>query len=353
MLSLTPLTAHYKTLTYMTIVGVFLAGLTGCGGGGSADPATPLASPQIVNTPAGATSTTPLGSTPSSNTSSVGPAPTPSSTAVPSATLTVTPTTMPASTPTATVTLTSGTTTTATVTNAPVTTCSDPQASLPSRGTATQELVYEADGRDGNTLVTIQEFSQDLVNPNDASFGGGPYYGLLTVTDKTAVTDGLGISPLTGALPTVGYYQFVDNKQGLIGTVTLNTQRSRTLTTALYTPVFYNPMFSLAAGQSVTHTVTSLVTSIGNVTSSVSTTQRIEFVGIETYAAGTTSYTACKYVTTDLPAGKTTTAWYWLGRDVLLQSVVQENDSLGSKVLVERRILKRAALNSVLYFTRT
>jgi hypothetical protein len=347
MFSSTPFVANYKTLASVAIVSAFLVGLAGCGGGG-ADTATVPTNPQIASTPtsmpANTISNTPANtSTPVSSTTSVNTMPTTGSPALPSVTNTVTPTAITANTPTP---------ATATVTNAPVTTCNDPQASLPSRGTATHELVYEADGRNGNTLVTIQEFSQGLVNPNEASFGDGPYYGLLTVSAKTPVVDGLGISPLIDGIPFVSYYQLSNNRLGLIGYKSLSSQRGRTLATTLYTPVFYNPMFSLTTGQSVTHTVTSSISAMGSVPLLQSKTERIEFVGIESYVAGTTNYSVCKYITTDLSDGKTTTVWYWLGKDVLLQSVVQENDSLGNKVLVERRILKRAALNSAIYFTR-
>jgi hypothetical protein len=238
------------------------------------------------------------------------------------------------------------------VANAPLTVCSDPQTSLPSRGTATQELLYEADGRNGNQLITFREISQGLVNPNEASFGDGPYYGLLTIAAKIPVTDGLGISPFAETVSSIDYYQFSNNKPGLIGSKSLASPQGRTLATTLYTPAFYNPMFSLSAGQSVTYTVTSTVTPIGSIASLQSKTERVAFVGVEAYTAGTASYSACKYVTTDLSSGATTTRWYWLGKDVLLQSIAQENDSLGNKVLVERRMLKRAFLDGTLFFTR-
>jgi hypothetical protein len=343
---------HYKTLWRTLLASATLAALaalTACGGGGAATTA-PAANPIVTLSPA------PLMGTPSnssvSDTTSVGTttaANTPTSTS--SVASTSTPT-VDVTNPPASPTSTAGTT--PTVPAVSITACNDPQTNLPSRGTATQTLLYEDDGRNGNTLTTIDEFSQGLVNPDVASFGTGPYYALLTVSTPIVVTDGLSISPLAGGVPFINYYQFSNNKPGLVGTKTLTTTRTRTLATTLYTPVFYNPLFSLVAGQSETYTVNSTVAASGATPNLQTKTQRIEHVGLVAYMVGPTSYTACKYITTDPSKtnGETTTLWYWLGKDILLQSVIQENDSLGNKVLVERRILKSATLGGNVFFYR-
>jgi hypothetical protein len=200
-------------------------------------------------------------------------------------------------------------------------------------------------------MSTIQETAQGLVDPDDASLGAGPYYGLYTyINTVEVVPDGLPIAQSGSQSRFIAYYQYDNTQPGLVGLKTLLP--NRTTTTTVYNPVVYNPTFALRPGQSITYTISGSYIS-ASLTSTLSKTERIEYEGITSLLLNNINYSTCKYIVTDPSKtnGETTTLWYWIGKDILLQSVIQAIDpATSNKVLVESKQLRRVTTDTNIIF---
>jgi hypothetical protein len=336
--------ARYMALSCAVLA---CATLTACGGGGGGSNAqNPL------------TSSTPTGTTNISTGTSTVSVPLAATTTAPSG-VTSTPSD---NSPTTTISVPGGSKTTAPITSAA---CANPQASVPPNISAVAVVNYESSGANQNE-ASDNEFTE-LGEISPMGLGAGPYYASKVFTRSEI--DGLGIPVKTGSLKDISFYHQVSNgeldlagfqayRSGLVGrTLLFTTQYSPALPYGLMQKD--NPtnrrLFRMTAGQSVTQSFTATTTfADANMANTVRTsTQRIEFVGMDSVnPGGTQTYTACKFTNTEAtPTGsQVTTSWYLLGKGILLRSTTEAISTAGIATTTNTtRLVKASQGGNVVY----
>lgn len=162
--------------------------------------------------------------------------------------------------------------------------------------------------------------------PKESFNGGGPYY--KKNIEITEVVEGLAIDPGLPAVNQVrpkkeaAYYSLANNRFGIVGANEFLLNDSAPSSTATYSPVFYDRVFALAAGQSMLQSNTRTVSQAGGVTETVVTTERISFTATESVSVRDKPYVVCKYEVRSLAPqnNRVTTQWYLKGTGVLFKS---------------------------------
>jgi hypothetical protein len=272
------------------------AALSACGGGGTNSP-------------------DPVSTVLTNNTTTV--------TTTPAITPTVSQPTPTSSSPSNTGTPTSSTGTVTSTVTAAYNLCADTEEATDPSSTSrqtSQTYVYSGLGGDGSVNFTT-------TNQAKAAFKGAGSYFVRSVV-STSTLDGLAIPSLGGGAAelsnTVSYYERRNGLLGLVGSETYSrSDNVDTLqSTYSYSPVFFDNLFTLSASQTAFQTRTFTQTSTFSSAASFSESQKVKYLGTETFKLGNKDYTVCKYeVQNTSPASQyVITRWYLAGRGILLES---------------------------------
>jgi hypothetical protein len=218
-----------------------------------------------------------------------------------------------------------------------------------------------------NMNETSDSVFTDGGQANPPDLGSGPYYASTALTDSTP--DGLGIPGGKGSTRDITlYHQLVNGQLDLIGfqAYITNSKIRVASSSTQYSPALpygtmnkdepvNNRLFTLTAGQAVTQsfTATTRFVDAGFANINKSTTQRIEFIGMDSVnPGGTQAYTTCKFTNTEATAqgSQVTTLWYLQGKGILLKSITEAISTAGVVSTTNTTLLVKAEQNGSVIF---
>jgi hypothetical protein len=233
-----------------------------------------------------------------------------------------------------------------------------------------QRYVVSASGSNGDVLQEITTTNQQREKPNSLGYYYVRSAAVLNTADGLPIPDieRIGTGGPTGK--TISSYQFTNGQVGLVSEQQFDgsVPQPKELYTDLYSPVFFDRLFTLSAGQEINQTriftrqpflgetfkaqskigIPASHQAAANTAHTVS--QRIKFLGVTPLTLGPNTYSTCKFEiqNTEPPSAQITTEWYLEGRGMLVQAIAQ----VGSNPPIRTQVLETAAESGKTFFPR-